>query len=117
MSKLDFDPTLIAILRLQQRESEMNRLAILCVAAAASAGLAQALADPPARKTREGEGDTGQIVCKSAPEIGSRLRSRRVCRTRAEWAELQAQSRDVVDEVQRFKPVICNPDAQGGWRC
>ena len=85
----------------------MNRLAISCVAAAASAGLAQALADPPARNTRE-EGDTGQIVCKSDTEPGSRLRRRRVCRTRAEWAELQAQS---------FKPVICNPDAQGGWRC
>ncbi len=95
----------------------MNRLAIICVTAAASVGLAQALADPPARTTREGEGDTGQIVCKSDLEPGSRLRTRRICRTRAEWTELQAQQRDVVDEVQRFKPVICNPQAQNGWRC
>ncbi len=95
----------------------MNRLAILCAAAAASAGLGQAIADPPARKTREGAGDTGQIVCKSDTVPGSRLRTHRMCRTRAEWAELQQQQRDVVDEVQRFKPIICNPDAQSGWRC
>ena len=114
---LDSDLALIAILSLQQREIEMNRLAILCVAAAASAGLAQALADPPARKTREGAGDTGQIVCKSDTEPGSRLKRRRVCRTRAEWAELQAQNRDVTEEVQRFKPVICTPGAEGGKRC
>ena len=95
----------------------MNKLAILCVAAAASAGLAQALADPPATKTREIRGDPEQIVCRSEQEIGSRVSRRRVCRTRAEWAELQAQQRDVVDEVQRFKPVICTQDPQGGMRC
>ena len=92
----------------------MNKFAILCVAAAASAGLAQALADPPARKTREGAGDPEQIVCRSETDIGSRVSRRRVCRTRAEWAELQAQSRDVTDEVQRYKPQICNPDGAGG---
>ena len=97
----------------------MNKLAILCVTVAASAGLAQALADPPARKTREGEGDPEQIVCRNETEIGSRVSRRRVCRTRAEWAELQAQNRDITDEVQRFKPVICVQEPTSGreMRC
>ena len=95
----------------------MNRLAIFCAAAAASVGAAQALADPPARQTREGDGDPEQMVCRNETEVGSRIARRRVCRTRAEWAALQAHSREVTDEVQRFKPLICNPDAKGGMRC
>jgi len=96
----------------------MRKMAILCATVAASAGLAQALADPPARKTREGAGDPKQIVCRSETEVGSRLGRRRVCRTREEWAALQAHSREVTDEVQRFKPVICVQEpTTGQMRC
>jgi hypothetical protein len=95
----------------------MSKLAILCAAAAASAGLAQALADPPARKTREGEGDPNQVICRSETEPGSRIKGRRVCLTRAEWRELRAQSRQVADDIQRFKPPVCGSDTNTGMMC
>ena len=94
----------------------MRKLAILCATAVASAGLAQALADPPARKTREAEGDPNQIVCRSENEPGSRLR-RRICLTRAEWRQLREQSRAAADDMQRFKPVVCGPDTNTAMMC
>ncbi len=94
----------------------MRKMAILCATAAASAGLAQALADPPARKTREGEGDPNQIVCRTEPEPGSRMR-RRICLTRAEWKALRAQGRNLADDMQRFKPPVCGADTNTGMMC
>ena len=44
--------------------------------------------------------DPNEIVCRVENEIGSRLTRTRVCRTRAEWAEHTAQTRQVVDRVQ-----------------
>lgn len=95
----------------------MRKLAILCAAAAASAGLAQALADPPARKTREGEGDPNQVICRSENEPGSRIKGRRICLTRAEWRELRAQSRNAIDDMQRFKPPVCGSDTNTAMMC
>ena len=95
-------------------EGKMKNWMIVVTVVGASAGLAQVLADPPRTRTREGEGDPEQMVCRSETEVGSRIARRRVCRTRAEWAALQQQQRDVVDEVQRYKPVICIPDGQSG---
>lgn len=52
-----------------------------------------------------------KIVCVRQTRIGSRLDTRRICRTRAEWDELEAEERNVVDRVQRFQgcvdPAIC----------
>lgn len=94
----------------------MRKMAILCATAAASAGLAQALADPPTGKTREANSDPNQIVCRTENEPGSRLR-RRICLTRAEWKELRARSRAAADDMQRFKPVVCGPDANTAMMC
>ena len=58
------------------------------------------------------DADMNRIVCVNVTEIGSRLNRRRICRTRAEWAELQAQGRLVVDRVQQFKPCLI-----GSARC
>lgn len=93
----------------------MRKLAILCAAAAASAGLAQALADPPG-KTRKAAADPNQILCRTEPEPGSRMR-RRICLTRAQWQALRDQSRSAADDMQRFKPVVCGPDTNTGMMC
>jgi hypothetical protein len=99
------------------KEGGMRTLAILCATAAASAGLAQALADPPARRLREAEGDPNQMVCRSQTETRSRIKGRRICLTRAEWRELQARSRELAGQMQRFKQPICTPDPGTGMAC
>jgi hypothetical protein len=42
-----------------------------------------------------------EIVCIREQPIGSRLGARRVCRTRAEWAEHQRQYRQAIDRAQQ----------------
>ena len=80
----------------------MRTMAIL------AAGLvtgATALAQEPAaeRPTKRAgpNGNPDQIVCINQSEIGSRLRARRVCRTRAEWAAHQRDTRDQIDKAQQ----------------
>ena len=81
---------------------------IACALAAAATAALATEPPPAAPQTRtKSSGYSEQIVCRSVEQIGSRLSRRRVCRTRAEWAELQEQERQVVDRVQSFKP--CPP--------
>mgnify|MGYP006173523185 CR=1 FL=1 len=46
--------------------------------------------------------DPDQIVCVRETRIGTRLDTRRVCRTRAEWAALEADTRNTIQRVQIF---------------
>lgn len=41
-----------------------------------------------------------QIICERQKVLGSRLASRRVCMTRAQWADLQLQDRQEIERVQ-----------------
>ena len=91
----------------------MKKLVLACAALACTAALAQS----PATQTREGEADQNQIVCRSETDIGSRVSRRRVCRTKAEWKELKAASRDTVDRVQLYKPVVCDPVGAAARPC
>jgi hypothetical protein len=45
-------------------------------------------------------GDPDQRVCRMINEIGSRLSSHRVCKTRAEWAEQGRQTREGINRAQ-----------------
>jgi len=56
----------------------------------------------PTTKTRSA-GNQDQIVCISEKYPGSLIVRRRVCRTRAEWAEHQSQAREVTERVQNLK--------------
>lgn len=47
------------------------------------------------------KGDPSEIICEKVEVIGSRVASKKVCGTRAEWAEKRKQDRDVVDQAQR----------------
>lgn len=47
------------------------------------------------------KGDQNEVVCQKIEVIGSRVATKRVCGTRAEWAEKRKADRDVLDQVQR----------------
>jgi len=44
-------------------------------------------------------------VCQKQPVLGSRLQAKRVCRTRAEWADIQRQDREGLEQRQTQKPM------------
>lgn len=46
------------------------------------------------------DNDPNRIVCVKEARIGTRIHEQRVCRTRAEWAQLRDQTRGVIDKVQ-----------------
>lgn len=95
----------------------MRKLAILCASAAAAAGLAQALAAPPASRSRKAQGDPNQMVCRSAGSSASRIKSPRICLTRAQWQEVEARSRELARQMQRARQPGCTPDPGSGMMC
>ena len=44
--------------------------------------------------------DPNEVVCKKEDVLGSRLQSRKICRTRAEWAEQRQLDRQNVERSQ-----------------
>jgi invasion protein IalB len=65
------------------------------VAQTANANAAPAQA-APARTTL----DPNEVVCEKQEVLGSRLASRKVCHTRAEWADLKLQDRQDLERAQ-----------------
>ena len=60
-------------------------------------------AQPPAGVTKKA--DPNEIVCERQKIPGTRLASARVCKTRAEWAELRNQDRMDLERVQTQRGV------------
>jgi hypothetical protein len=75
------------------------RKLILFAALAGMTAPAEAQVAPTTRQTGVNN-DPNEIVCIREQEIGSRLRGRRVCRTRAAWDEVREHARQVIDRVQ-----------------
>lgn len=79
-----------------------------CALAASAAGIfasapaaAQlAAASTPAATTQKATDKSSEVVCEKQTITGSRLGSRRVCMTRAKWAELRLQDRQDTERVQ-----------------
>lgn len=44
--------------------------------------------------------DPNQVVCEKITVVGSRLATKRVCATRAEWAERRKLDRETIDRAQ-----------------
>jgi len=44
--------------------------------------------------------DPNEIVCERQQDPGSRLAAAKVCHTRAEWADLRHQDRQMIDRAQ-----------------
>jgi invasion protein IalB len=61
---------------------------------------AQAAQPAQAQQTAKPAKDPNEIVCEKQEEIGTRLSTQRVCKTRAEWAEERRANRMDVDKVQ-----------------
>lgn len=75
----------------------MKALASILAALAASAALAEppiVVSGPSVRY------DPNEIVCRSEAESGSRLRTQRICATRADWAEHKRVQRQLVEHAQ-----------------
>ena len=55
--------------------------------------------------------DPNEVVCRKQEVLGSRLKSVRVCRTRAEWADARNETRGEIErvQVQRAGAVACDP--------
>ena len=76
--------------------------ALIVAASSLSAPLyAQAAAGAQAR-------DPNSKVCETVSQVGSRLSKKKICATRAEWAEMKRQDREVVDQVQRAAQIGCS---------
>jgi hypothetical protein len=82
----------------------MKTLALILAALTASAALAE---QQPAAAVRsagsdgtDGRLDPNQTICRSEPAVGSRLRGRRICATRAQWLEQMRLERQYVEKAQ-----------------
>lgn len=77
-------------------------LALVAGSVVTSAATAQTSSTPntlpadPAKKAK----DPNEIVCEKQQDPGSRLVSAKVCHTRAEWADLRHQDRQMIDQAQ-----------------
>ncbi len=78
------------------------------VALTAAAAFASDPAETPETQKVAVNGDPNQTICVREKEIGSRVSARRVCRTRAEWAAHQQQTRQVIERVQFNKQTSGN---------
>ena len=72
---------------------------IFAVAALAAMVSVPVMAEPP-RPTAKKPPGPNDIVCEKQEVIGSRLVSRRVCMTRAQWEDLRNQDRQEIDRAQ-----------------
>jgi predicted secreted protein len=64
-----------------------------------SYALVPASAEPAVAKAKP-QKDMNEIVCEKQEVLGSRLAVRRVCQTRAQWAEQRRAERDLVHASQ-----------------
>jgi hypothetical protein len=76
---------------------------VLSAAFGATASIAQGQTAPQDRgKSAEQavSADQNEIICERQEVTGSRLAKRRVCMTRAQWAESRLQDRQATEKVQ-----------------
>ena len=73
------------------------RLFLLAVAAMIPAAATAAFDETPAKATA----DQNEKICENVTQIGSRLSKKRICATRAEWADRKAQDRKDAESILR----------------
>ena len=72
------------------------RLLAMAIAAASVAAAPAAPQAAPASAP-----DPNEKICENVSMIGSRLTKKRICATRAEWAERRLQDRQDAEKIQR----------------
>jgi len=92
-----------------------NRSVELLLLALGAGLIAQPLsaADEKDRDSR----DPNEVVCEKQSVIGSRLATRRVCATRAEWAEKRRLDREAIDQGQRSACMVTTTSSKGHASC
>ena len=82
------------------------------VSVVAAAGLiwASLITSPGAfaQSTPKGQNDPNAKVCETVSQVGSRLSKKKICATRAEWAEIKRADREIVDQAQRAAAIGCS---------
>lgn len=71
---------------------------ILAAAVAAASLGAPASAEQLASK----KGGPDEVICEKVEQLGTRLSVKRVCLTRAQWAERRLQERMAIDKAQKL---------------
>jgi hypothetical protein len=66
------------------------------------AALSIASATPDEQPKAKAPPDPNEKICESIKVVGSRLATRRVCATRAEWADHRRQDREETEKAQRL---------------
>ena len=83
----------------------MKKMTILCAVLVSSvAAIAQTPEEAPDAPTTQKTGpnqDPNEVVCIRQAAIGTRLGARRVCRTRAEWAEHRSEFKQELERAQQ----------------
>lgn len=64
------------------------------------AALGMASAASAADEKKKDAKDPNRIICEKQEELGSRLQSKRVCMTAAEWATKRREERQMIDRAQ-----------------
>ena len=70
----------------------------LSIAVVAAVALIPATAS--AEQNKSAAKDPNRIICEKQEVLGSRLATKKICMTRAQWADLQLQDRQEIDRVQ-----------------
>lgn len=70
-----------------------------------------------AEQGKEPVPDPNEKVCQTESVVGSRLATRRVCATRAEWAERRRLDREAIDQGQRSPCMITRTSGTGRASC
>jgi hypothetical protein len=78
----------------------MTQPHLLAATAALLLGAGTALAAEPASKERVATPNPNEVVCEKVEVIGSRLGAKKVCMTRAQWAERQLLDRQDLEKTQ-----------------
>lgn len=82
----------------------------LLLAAALTIGTTPAVAQPKPQPNTS-TGDPNERICEKVEIIGSRLASKPICATRAEWADRKRQDREALEAAQRGPCVRTGTDA------
>lgn len=70
------------------------------LASPALAQAAPAAAQPQPVASAKPVKDANEMICEKQQQLGSRIASERICKTRAEWAEEKRANRQDIDKMQ-----------------
>ena len=82
--------------------------AIVAVSIAATASAQDSTSRPPP--------DPNEKICETVTTIGSRIAAKKVCATRAEWAQKRKDDRNLAEDIQHGMGFNRCTDATGGAR-